>query len=134
MHMARTPRKRIDLVIALLATGLRPADVAKRLGLTRQAIYELQQTEPFKERYRAVQSELLRGAADVMTAGAIAAAKTLVEVAANDRFEVRDRLVASKFLAETARAFLDRLKAEEKQDEAAAKPDFWLEQTHVDED
>ncbi len=107
--MPRIPFKRYELIISLLATGLRTGEIAERLNITRQALADMMKTPAFKDLYKSIQAELLTGAKDVMISGTIAASKLMTELVDNDRYEMRDRLAAAKFLAETGNRFLDKL-------------------------
>jgi transcriptional regulator with XRE-family HTH domain len=124
--MPRLPLKRYELICSLMASGLRMREIAKRLGITRQALYDITRSEGFQTVYKEIQSELLTGAKEVVVGGAIAASKLMVELVEDDRHEMRDRLQAAKFLAETSGRFLERLEEKEKKDADAAKPDWLL--------
>lgn len=112
--MPRTPVRKFEAIVALMASGLELADVAKRLGMTRRAFYDIRQSDDFKQVYRRVRSEMLTASKDNMVGSALAASKLLRELVEDDRYETRDRAAAAKFLLESANRFLDAIEIEDK--------------------
>jgi hypothetical protein len=93
---------------------------AKRLKITKRALYDIRQSKDFREVYERVSVEFLHSGADVLKGSYTAAAKLLREVVEDPiHFDNRDRIAAARFLVENGTKFLEKLdeKAKDADDE-----------------
>src|SRR5213076_2878200 len=79
--MARTVRKGTDrLLLLALACGATKENAARKAGVSERTVYRRLKDPEFRQRLQAIRTDMVQRAANVLTAAAMEAVKTLLSL------------------------------------------------------